>query len=232
MTNPWSWYSEREIWEREQQRIFARSWQYLGHAGQVARVGDFFTARAGRIPVVVTRAEDDETRAFLNVCRHRGSTVAEGNGNRLTLQCPYHAWTYALDGTLRAAPRADFGLGELPLVQVPLETWGPFLFANPNPDSEPLADFLGEMPAQVEELGLDVDTLRFHHRAEWSVAANWKIVSENFLECYHCAVAHPGFTALVDVSPDAYRLEEHRWFSSQFGPVRQQTTDPIARSQF
>ena len=232
MTNPWSWYSEREIWEREQQRIFAHSWQYVGHAGQVARVGDFFTARAGRIPVVVTRAEDDETRAFLNVCRHRGSTVAEGNGNRLTLQCPYHAWTYALDGTLRAAPRADFDLGELPLVQVPLETWGPFLFANPNPDSEPLADFLGEMPAQVEELGLDVDTLRFHHRAEWSVAANWKIVSENFLECYHCAVAHPGFTALVDISPDAYRLEEHRWFSSQFGPVREQNDDPIARSQF
>ena len=110
MTNPWSWYSEREVWALEQERIFARTWQYVGHAGMVERPGDFFTARAGRIPIVVTRAEDDETRAFVNVCRHRGSTVAEGAGNRKTLQCPYHAWTYGLDGRLRAAPRADFEL--------------------------------------------------------------------------------------------------------------------------
>jgi choline monooxygenase len=232
VTNPWSWYSERDVWEREQERIFANTWQYVGQAGQVARAGDFFTARAGRIPIVVTRAEDDETRAFLNVCRHRGSTVAEGAGNRMTLQCPYHAWTYALDGTLRSAPRADFDLAELPLVQVRLESWGPFLFANADADAEALLDMLGELPAQVAELGLDVDTMRFHHRSEWSVDANWKIVSENFLECYHCAVAHPGFTALVDVSPDAYRLEEHRWFSSQFGPVRSAPTGEIARSQF
>jgi nitrite reductase/ring-hydroxylating ferredoxin subunit len=232
VTNPWSWYSERDVWEREQERIFASTWQYAGHAGQVARAGDFFTARAGRIPIVVARGEDDETRAFLNVCRHRGSTVAEGNGNRLTLQCPYHAWTYSLDGTLRAAPRADFDLAELPLVQVRLENWGPFLFVNADNAAEPLLEMLGELPAQVAELGLDVDTMRFHHRAEWSVDANWKIVSENFLECYHCSVAHPGFTALVDVSPDAYRLEEQRWFSSQFGPVREVSDDPIARSQF
>ena len=232
MTNPWSWYSDRDVWEREQERIFAHAWQYVGHSGQVGRTGDFFTARAGRIPVVVTRAEDDETRAFLNVCRHRGSTVAEGVGNRMTLQCPYHAWTYALDGSLRSAPRADFDLGELPLAPVRLERWGPFLFANVDANAEPLLDVLGELPAQVAELGIDVDAMRFHHRSEWSVAANWKIVSENFLECYHCAVAHPGFTALVDVSPDVYRLEEHRWFSSQFGPVRSAPTGEIARSQF
>ena len=232
MTNPWSWYSDRDVWEREQERIFAHAWQYVGHSGQVAGTGDYFTARAGRIPVVVTRAEDDETRAFLNVCRHRGSTVADGVGNRMTLQCPYHAWTYALDGSLRSAPRADFDLGELPLAPVRLERWGPLLFVNADADAEPLLDVLGELPAQVAELGIDVDAMRFHHRSEWSVAANWKIVSENFLECYHCAVAHPGFTALVDVSPDAYRLEEHRWFSSQFGPVRSAPTGEIARSQF
>jgi choline monooxygenase len=232
VTNPWSWYSDRDVWEREQERIFARTWQYVGHSGQVARAGDFFTGRVGRIPIVVTRADDDATRAFVNVCRHRGSTVAEGAGNRMTLQCPYHAWTYALDGTLRSAPRADFDLGELPLAPVRLERWGPFLFANADPEAEPLLDLLGELPAQVAELGLDVDTMRFHHRSEWSVEANWKIVSENFLECYHCAVAHPGFTALVDVSPDAYRLEEQRWFSSQFGPVRSAPTGEIARSQF
>ena len=228
MTNPWGWYSDAEVWTLEQERIFARSWQYVGHAAMLQQTGDFFTARAGRIPIVVTRAEDGETRAFVNVCRHRGSVVAEGAGNRKTLQCPYHAWTYGLDGRLRAAPRADFDLDEVGLAPVRLERWGPFLFVNAGDDAEPLAETLGEVTAQVAELGLDVDALRFHHRSEWTVAANWKVVAENFLECYHCAVAHPSFTALVDVSPDAYRLEVGRLYSTQVGPAR----DGETRSQF
>jgi choline monooxygenase len=228
VTNPWSWYSDREVWEREQERVFRPSWQYVGHAGMVERPGDFFTSRAGRIPVVVTRAEDGPTRAFVNVCRHRGSTIAEGAGNRRTLQCPYHAWTYGLDGRLRAAPRADFDVEGVGLEPVRLEGWGPFLFVNVDVEAESLADWLGAVPAQVSALGLDVDALRFHHRSEWSVEANWKIVAENFLECYHCAVAHPGFSKLVDVSPDAYRLEVGRLHSTQIGPAR----DGARRSQF
>ena len=228
MTNPWSWYSDREIWSLEQERIFARTWQYVGHVGMVGAPGDFFTARAGRIPVVVTQAEDGETRAFANVCRHRGSLVVEGAGNRKTLQCPYHAWTYGLDGRLRAAPRADFAVDEVGLEPVRLDRWGPFLFVNAYPDAAPLAETLAEVPAEVADLGLDVHELRFHHRAEWSVSANWKVVAENFLECYHCAVAHPSFTARVDVSPDAYRLEVGRLHSTQIGPAR----DGGMRSQF
>jgi len=193
-----------------------------------ARAGDFFTARAGRIPVVVARAEDGGTRAFVNVCRHRGSIIADGAGNRKTLQCPYHAWTYGLDGRLLAAPRADFDRDGVGLEPVRLERWGPFLFVNADADAEPLADWLGPVPAQVADLGLDVDSLEFHHRSEWSVAANWKVVAENFLECYHCAVAHPGFSALVDVSPEAYRLEVGRLHSTQIGPAR----DGARRSQF
>jgi choline monooxygenase len=216
------------VWAVEQERIFARSWQYVGHAGMAERPGDFFTAPAGRIPIVVTHGEDGETRAFVNVCRHRGSTVAEGAGNRRTLQCPYHAWTYGLDGRLRAAPRADFDVDEVALAPVRLERWGPFLFVNADDEAAPLAETLGDVPGQVAELGLDVDALRFHHRSEWTVAANWKVVAENFLECYHCAVAHPSFTALVDVSPDAYRLEVGRLSSTQIGPAR----DGETRSQF
>jgi len=222
VTNPWAWYTDREVFEREQERIFARAWQYVGHAGQVANVGDFFTANAGRVPVVVTRA-DDGLHALLNVCRHRGSLVAEGSGNRRTLQCPYHAWTYALDGTLRAAPRSDFDLAECPLASLRLETWGPFLFVNPDGEAEPLLETLAEIPSLI-----DPDAYVFHHRTQWSVPANWKIVCENFLECYHCAVAHPSFSALVDVSPDAYRLELGRLHSTQIGPAR----DGETRSQF
>jgi phenylpropionate dioxygenase-like ring-hydroxylating dioxygenase large terminal subunit len=227
-TNPWAWYSDRDVWALEQERIFARSWQYVGHGGMLSEAGDFLTARCGRVPIVVTHADDGELRAFVNVCRHRGSTVVEGAGNRKTLQCPYHAWTYGLDGRLLAAPRADFEVDEVTLEPIRLERWGPFLFVNADASAEPLADWLGEIPAQVAELGLDVDALEFHHRSEWNVEANWKVVAENFLECYHCAVAHPSFSALVDVSPDAYRLEVGALTSTQVGPAR----DGARRSQF
>jgi carnitine monooxygenase subunit len=173
----------------------------------------------------VTRARDGELRAFLNVCRHRGFPVVEGAGKRETLQCPYHAWTYNLDGSLRTAPRSDeephFPKDELGLRSVAVGTWGPFVFVNADRDAEPLADALGSMPAQVAELGLDVDDLVFHTRWEAEVEANWKIVCENFLECYHCQVAHPQLAELLDVSADAYALSTEGRLSSQRGPTRE-----------
>jgi nitrite reductase/ring-hydroxylating ferredoxin subunit len=235
-TLPYSWYSDPEILRLEDERIFGRSWQYAGRLGELSEPGTFFTTRAGRIPIVVTRARDGELRAFLNVCRHRGHTVAEGSGRRETLQCPYHAWTYGLDGALRAAPRSDevaeFPAGELGLVPASIGTWGPFVFVNALPEPEPLIDALGSLPEQVAELGLDVDELVFHSRWEAELETNWKISCENFLECYHCPVAHPGFSELVDVSPEAYALSAEGRLSSQRGPVRGDVDGELARSQF
>jgi phenylpropionate dioxygenase-like ring-hydroxylating dioxygenase large terminal subunit len=223
-TLPWSWYSDPEILRREQDRIFRGAWQYVGHLGQVADPGTFFTGRAGDVPVVVTRAGDGEVRAFLNVCRHRGSVVAHGEGRRESLQCPYHAWTYGLDGKLRAAPRGDEIVDEgVSLLPLALETWGPFVFVSPDADALPLRETLGELAD-----ALTFDGLTFHHRVEYDLESNWKVACENFLECYHCAVAHPGFSAVVDVSQDAYRLEEHRWHSSQYTVAR----NGEARGQF
>src|SRR5438876_8768815 len=105
-TLPWSWYSDPEVLRREQERIFRRAWQYVGHAGRVAEVGERFAAWAGEVPILVVRAEDGIS-AFLNVCRHRGSLLVEGDAAGKTIQCPYHAWTYGLDGSLRAAPRSE-----------------------------------------------------------------------------------------------------------------------------
>ena len=227
-TLPYSWYVDPEILRREQERIFRPAWQYAGHTGEAPEPGTFFTARAGRTPVVVTRARDGELRAFLNVCRHRGHQVAAGAGKRETLQCPYHAWTYGLDGSLRSAPRAeelaDFDRGELGLCHVAVDTWGPFVFVNTAPEPEPLADALGSMPAQVAELGLDVDALVFYQRWETELDANWKVVCENFLECYHCSVAHPQLAELLDVSADAYALSTDGRLSSQRGPTRENST--------
>ncbi|MHB1241799.1 MAG: aromatic ring-hydroxylating oxygenase subunit alpha [Gaiellaceae bacterium] len=241
-TLPFDWYSDPAVLRLERDRIFRRAWQYVGRADQVAEPGAFFTCDLGGVPVVVVRGKVGELRAFLNVCRHRGSLVCEGEGRRETLQCPYHAWTYDLDGSLRAAPRSDrepgFDKEGLGLVPVSVGAWGPFVFVNPDGTAAPLADTLGDLPALLAGAGLDVDSLRFLKRSSSEYEANWKVCSENFLECYHCQVAHPGFSKVVDVSVDAYVLEASPTFSTQYGPVRESwrgdfdPRGPIARGQF
>jgi choline monooxygenase len=225
-TLPWSWYSDPAVLRLEQERIFRRAWQYVGRVDEVAGPGSFATTRAGDVPVVLVRDEAGALRAFLNVCRHRGSLVCTGSGARTTLQCPYHAWTYGLDGRLLKAPRsqrehgpATDGLG---LVQLRLDTWGPFAFVSPDPEAGALADVLGDIPERVSAAGVDVDRLRFLERSESETDANWKVCAENYLECYHCPTAHPGFTAVVDVSPDAYVLEARGPRMTQVGPVRRE----------
>jgi choline monooxygenase len=241
-TLPWGWYSDPTVLTLERERIFRRSWQYAGHTGEVAEPGSFATTRVGDVPVLLVRDEDDTLRAFLNVCRHRGSLVCEGSGRRSTLQCPYHAWTYGLDGRLITAPRANREGGldtdELGLVRLELDTWGPFVFVSADSEAGPLSDLLEDIPERVADAGIDVDGLRYLQRAESDLAANWKICAENFLECYHCAVAHPGFSAVVDVSPDAYLLETSNRRMSQAGAPRPvprggyDTTGEVERGQF
>jgi len=242
-TLPWDWYTDPAVLRLEQERIFRRFWQYAGLLTDVAQPGSFAATRAGDVPVVLVRDEGGTLRAFLNVCRHRGSLVCEGSGMRKTLQCPYHAWTYALDGQLVNAPRLEreealADTGELGLVQLRLETWGPFAFVNPDPEAAPLSDFLGDIPERLAASGVDVDALRFLERAESECGANWKICAENYLECYHCPTAHPGFSAVVDVSPDGYLLEAEGWRMSQVGPVRPEPRGPyrpageVERGQF
>ena len=242
-TLPWAWYADPAVAAYERERIFRRAWQYAGWAGEVANPGDFVATRAGDLPVVLVRGTDGELRAFVNVCRHRGSLVCEGSGNAKTLRCPYHAWTYDLDGSLRAAPRSNrepgFDREELGLRPLALDTWGPFVFVHPDPDAAPLAESLEDLPSAVASAGVDVDSLRFHHRSWATYDANWKVCCENFLECYHCAVAHPGFSAVIDVRPDAYVLEvTGELHSTQIGPVREEprssfpTDGEVTRGQF
>lgn len=223
-TLPARWYTDAGTLELERERIFTRAWQYLCHTGLVADPGDAAPGYAGHVPVVVVRGKDGELRGFVNVCRHRGHEVVTQAGNRKTLQCPYHAWTYALDGCLRTAPRSDrepgFPKQALSLLPISVGTWGPFVFVNPDPDACPLLETLGEVPAIVAESGVDVGALEFHERRPWTLDTNWKVALENYLECYHCPVAHPGFSAMIDVDVDSYRYSTTRWTSSQRAPVR------------
>jgi phenylpropionate dioxygenase-like ring-hydroxylating dioxygenase large terminal subunit len=242
-TLPASWYSDPEILRLEHERIFRSAWQYAGPAEQVSEPASFFTCRTGATPIVVVRDRNGELRAFFNVCRHRGHEVAQGCGRRETLQCPYHAWTYALDGSLRAAPRSDreagFDADDYGLRPVLVDTWGPLVFVNPDIDAVPLRDILGELPREAAARGIDLAGLVYRGRSrEQVIDANWKIVVENFLECYHCPVAHKSFSKLIDVDPDAYTLTTARWSSSQYAPLHDgeelpyDPTGEIRASQF
>jgi len=242
-TLPYEWYVDPAVLRLEQEWIFARSWHYAARLDQVAEPGQLTSAQAGSLPVLLTRARDGQLRGFVNVCRHRGHILCEGDARRETIQCPYHAWTYGLDGSLRNAPRADreeqFDRESLGLVPVAVDTWGPFVFVNADAAAEPLQDALGALPAALAEGGVDVGALRFHDRAEAAeYACNWKVCVENFLECYHCAVAHPTLAKAIDVSPDAYALQATGRLASQFGPARNggggiyDATGPVERGQF
>lgn len=223
-TLPAAWYSDPATLALEQERIFAPGWHYLAHAAAVAEPGSFLAGSAGLTPIVATRDDDGELRAFVNVCRHRGHLVASGDGCRRTLQCPYHAWTYGLDGRLLRAPRSErepgFDPDALSLLPVAVESWGPLLFANADPEAAPLAGVLEGVRESVEASGVEFEQLRFHTRVAGDLAANWKTALENYLECYHCPVAHPGLAKVVDVDVDAYRLVERQLSSSQYGTVR------------
>jgi choline monooxygenase len=180
---------------------------------------------------VVVR-DGDELRAFVNVCRHRAHLVATGRGRRNTLQCPYHAWTFGLDGCLRSAPRvreehAAFAFEELGLRPVKVESYGPFVFVNPDLDAAPLSEALGAVPARIERSGVDLASLRLRRTVDWECKANWKNAIENYLECYHCAVAHPGFSAAIDVDPSCYLLETAGSTLSQYGPAKHPTGAPL-----
>ncbi len=223
-TLPASWYSDEGVHALERERIFTGTWTYAGPAEWAREPGSFFASQVGHVPVAVVRGTDGTLRGFVNVCRHRGHLVVEGTGCRETLQCPYHAWTYDLDGSLRSAPRGGrepgFERGSFSLLPVSVGTWGPFVFVNSDPEAAPLREVLGSLEEIVARSGLRLEELRFHSHEEWPIASNWKVALENYLECYHCPTAHPGFSKVIDVAPDAYRLQVHPTFSSQVGPVR------------
>lgn len=226
-TAPWSWYSDPAILELELERLFRCSWQYAGHLGELAGRGSYFASGTGPIPIVITLDGDGTLRGFVNVCRHRGAVLAEEARKRGTIQCPYHAWTYGLDGALRAAPRAGddpaFDAGRMGLLPVSVGTWGPFVFANPDPHAEPLQDALADLPKVVAQHGLDVESLRINRRVNYEIRANWKIAVENFLECYHCQINHPRLVEVIDERRLELRAVGLR--TSQFAPIHQRSLD-------
>jgi phenylpropionate dioxygenase-like ring-hydroxylating dioxygenase large terminal subunit len=209
-TLPCSWYTDPLIFQQEQQVIFQRTWQYVGTIAQVAQVGDYFVTQCGTVPIAIVRDRSHILRAFINVCRHRVAEVVQGSGNCSMLQCPYHGWTYGLDGHLHSAPRceqeANFNAAELSLISVRIDCWGPFIFVNLDSAAVPLQDYLGELPDLIRTVGIDINSLQLRQHTSFDMAANWKVIAENFLECYHCPMNHPAFCQLIDTAPTVYQF--------------------------
>jgi choline monooxygenase len=214
----------------------------VGHDGDLTP-GSFVPTELGGLPVVVTRDAAATIHALVNVCGHRGAIVCETSGERDSLACPYHAWRYELDGTLRNAPRSERENGFDPekhgLERLPIAQWGPFIFVAGDPAAPPFEEVLADLPDRLADLGLDLGSLQFHSRAVGDLAANWKVCVENFLECYHCRVSHPAFAKVIDTGPDDYLLETAPTYSSQYGPVRAAAPTaefdprgPLERGQF
>jgi ferredoxin-NADP reductase/phenylpropionate dioxygenase-like ring-hydroxylating dioxygenase large terminal subunit len=223
-TLPAHWYTDPSITEREINQIFRKSWNYIGPLKQLTNVGDYITGYVGGIPAVVIRNESGLT-ALINVCRHRRHEVMKGCGNAKMMQCGYHAWTYDLTGCLKGAPRTatepNFRLEDYPLLPLKVDTLGPWVFVNADLNAPPVQTQFGKILEIIAGSGIDLDTLVLYERSEWESYSNWKTMLENYLECYHCAIAHPGFSAAIDVLPENYNLGVHGWFMSQVGHVRQ-----------
>jgi Rieske 2Fe-2S family protein len=204
-TLPGVCYTEAAIHTLEQERLFAASWLAMAREEDLPAAGSFVTCTLGRERILVVRAEDATLRAFYNVCRHRGSRLVEEASGTLkgAVVCPYHAWSYRLDGRLRHAPQFDPGeaAGPLALIELPLALWAGFVMVNPAGNAAPFGQAPGALP-DWSRFGLE--RLRRACALDYAVHANWKLVCENYSECYHCPRAHPQLDRLCERSAGGF----------------------------
>ena len=194
-TPPGSLYWDETVLREELERFFFRSWLNVGTEGQIPDPGDFFTLEIGDESVLVIRGNDGRPRAFYNLCRHRGTRLvnAEGGKKLRSIVCPYHAWSYSAEGALAGAPHTeelvDFRKEDFGLHPIRLESWGGFLWIHLDSDAGSLRDDIGGFLSTFDRFPLE--ELRVGSHKTYEVRANWKLLVENYSECYHCAPIHP-----------------------------------------
>jgi len=199
-------YTDPQIFDLEMDRIFARTWVWVAHVSELPKPGDFRSTFVGRNPVIVVRDRKDEIHVLENRCRHRGATVCEKTkGNATGFTCPYHSWSYGLDGKLRGLPYSDgyedvIEKGDLPLKSLKVGVYAGMIFASYNHDIEPLEDFLGNARHWIDLFmkqgaGFPIKTQGEH---KFSFKGNWKIQLENTTDGYHFPVVHKTFLQSVD----------------------------------
>ena len=225
-TLPSAYYTDPAVYEREKEAIFYRTWQYVAHESAFTKPGDYATLHLCDQNVFVMQGGDGVLRAFYNVCRHRGhELLGEPHGNvESAIVCPYHAWTFEREGALRGARfssrRPGFDKADYGLRRIRLETFCGCVFVNLDDDAQSLADLAGDMEADLHRRVPWLDDLKMPTRSidvlgQTRQNAGWKVVVDNYVECYHCRHAHPDFASLICM--DEYRLDAGRIWSRQLG---------------
>lgn len=191
---PKSVYTSESFAELEQKHIFGREWLCAGRAEGLKEPGDYLTMQIAGEPIIILRDRDGTLRGLSNVCRHRMSTLLEGRGNTRSIVCPYHAWTYNLDGSLRGAPamarNEGFCKEDVKLPSIRVENWRGWIMVTLNPDAPPPSQALAGVDRLVGHLPMETYTEVFREEFDW--ATNWKVLAENFMESYHLPVCHSG----------------------------------------
>ncbi len=205
-------YCDPDIFKRDLQKIVGKAWLYVDHVSEIPNKGDFLLYNIGEESIIVVRGKDGAVNAFFNVCRHRGSHIClKESGNVRTLTCPYHAWVYDLDGNLvgaRGMPE-DFDKGKFPLHKCQVRVWHGLIFINMAAEDDPDVAPFDVMADDLERFVAlhRLEDTKIVHREVYPTAANWKLVVDNFRECYHCIPAHPEYTMV-----NAYvRATDKRW---------------------
>ncbi|NKB77577.1 MAG: Rieske 2Fe-2S domain-containing protein [Gammaproteobacteria bacterium] len=218
-------YLDPAVFEQEKREIFYKTWQYVAPLGRFPEVGDYLAFRICDESVFVIRSADGDLRAFYNVCRHRAHELVSGSGNKpKAIVCPYHAWSYKTDGDLVAAPssegRPEFNKSDFGLKEVRLESFCGCVFVNLDESATPLKELAGDMESDIRTRVPALDELEIYGSdmlGETHVNAGWKVVVDNFVECYHCTTAHPDFASLIDMAH--YQVDTFDQWSRQLGPV-------------
>jgi carnitine monooxygenase subunit len=220
---PPMFYYERRFLDLERDEIFFKSWQFLCHGERLREPGSYVSGNILGRSVFAVRGLDGVVRAFYNVCRHRGHELVRLDGRARAISCPYHAWSYNLDGSLRAAPGtecvAGFRKENYGLMSVQVEEFAGLYFVNLNPGAESLSKTAGDLKAAIERYAPDLPRLTFAHRLSYTIQANWKAVVDNFLECRHCPVAHKDFCSLIDMN--SYEVENKGLFISHMAKAKE-----------
>jgi len=204
--SPWT-YTNPEFFELDYEAFFLRRWQLVGHVTDLPDVGDYLSHSIGRDNVFVIRGKDGQLRAFKNVCRHRASRILEGEGNcKGVIRCPYHGWTYLLDGSLMAIPQDEYFPGieksQHGLHEVQLEIYYGLLFVRVLGDGPSVADHFGHMGRYLEMYDVE-NYVRCAEAPDQVWNCNWKVAWDNYLENYHIPIGHPGLHRLLLIDDDA-----------------------------
>jgi choline monooxygenase len=226
-TLPSRYYLDDDIYNAELSAIFYRQWWYAGHSSQLPNPGDFLTTDIGDQSLFVTKDKQGELRAFYNVCQHRGHELVRGTGHAKAIVCPYHAWTYNQHGELIAARNSknvpNFNKCEFSLSPVRVEVFCGMVFINLDNDATPLIEMASGLEREIRDYCPTVDSLQYVARDRYEVSCNWKVMVDNFLECYHCAPAHKDFVDLVDMK--SYRSTNKGIYSSHISNAARSTSN-------